>query len=270
MTAAEQSPAIDGLLDVDRPPAHQTGAIALILGLSTDRCMAEIGDAATQICLSAIEVTTEVQHSVDAGTAIPNDWIRRFARDVVRRADDGLCTGIIRILQGHDDMTLDHSLDVALLCMILGRHIGIRSEDDLLLLFQAGLLHDLGKVELPVTLLNKPGPLTAAERTLVKKHPEASARLLAEAGDFDEMLIRAALQHHERIDGSGYPHGLVNGQIDEISRLTAVCDVYCALKEHRAYKPGAIGLSAAESLRPFSGHHLDERLVERMIEVIDG
>ena len=138
MTEAEQTPAIDGLLHIDRSPAHQIGVISLILGLSMERYMAETGDAATQICLSAIKVTNEVQHSVEAGGAIPNDWIRRFARDVVHRADDGLCTDIIRILQGHDDMTLDHSLDVALLCMMLGRHIGIRSEDDLLLPVPSG------------------------------------------------------------------------------------------------------------------------------------
>ena len=99
-----------------------------------------------------------------------------------------------------------------------------------------GLLHDMGKLAVPCAVLQKPGPLDDAEFAEIRKHPQAGVRLLRDVGGFGDGVLRLVLDHHERLDGSGYPRGLVGDELDVETRILAVCDVYDALVSDRVYR----------------------------------
>jgi len=101
----------------------------------------------------------------------------------------------------------------------------------------AGLLHDVGKAMIPLAILNKPGRLNDKELTIMRRHPLAGAQLLMGV-NADQDLLEAALYHHEKVDGSGYPHGLKGEAIPLYARMTSICDVYDALTSHRPYRQG--------------------------------
>jgi HD-GYP domain-containing protein (c-di-GMP phosphodiesterase class II) len=99
-----------------------------------------------------------------------------------------------------------------------------------------GLLHDMGKLSVPTAVLTKPGPLDDAEFAEIRKHPEAGERLLRDLGGFAPSVLRLVLDHHERLDGSGYPRGLRGDELDLPTRILAICDVYDALVSDRVYR----------------------------------
>lgn len=139
------------------------------------------------------------------------------------------------LLRAHHDPTYTHSLRVAASLALFGHAIGIRA-DELRMLALAGLMHDIGKATLPRWLLEKPGALVEPEWRLVRRHPLAGDRMLRQIGRLPPVISEVAANHHERLDGSGYPHGLAGLAIDEPSLLCAIVDMHIALTEPRAYK----------------------------------
>lgn len=135
-----------------------------------------------------------------------------------------------------DDSTYAHSLNVALIARMLGEWIGL-SEDDLETLTLAGLLHDIGKCMIPPEIINKPSQLTPDEYEETKKHARYGTEIL-EKQPLDSRVIRAALMHHERCDGSGYPMGLKDKEIDDFAKIIAIADVYDAMTSNRCYRKG--------------------------------
>jgi HD-GYP domain-containing protein (c-di-GMP phosphodiesterase class II) len=99
-----------------------------------------------------------------------------------------------------------------------------------------GLLHDMGKLTVPSKVLTKPGPLDDAEFDEIRRHPDAGVRLLRDLGGFAPDVLRLVHDHHERLDGSGYPRGLAGEQLELETRILAVCDVYDALVSDRVYR----------------------------------
>lgn len=138
-------------------------------------------------------------------------------------------------LKTKDEGTYVHSLAVSALMMRLARSLGY-AEDAMRELGVAGLLHDVGKLMVPNAILNKNGGLEAAERRVVRNHPEIGYRLLKEQGNVSEMILDICRYHHEALDGSGYPAGLKADRIGPEIRLATVCDVFEALTSTRPYK----------------------------------
>src|SRR3954462_7543135 len=134
-----------------------------------------------------------------------------------------------------DTSTEEHTRRVATLSVELGEQLGL-SPARLRSLAIGGLLHDIGKLSLPTAILQKPASLDRDAYAVVKLHPERGRELLNELGGFDETVARLVLDHHERLDGSGYPRGLAGGQLDLATRILAVCDVYDALVSPRVYR----------------------------------
>jgi putative nucleotidyltransferase with HDIG domain len=124
-----------------------------------------------------------------------------------------------------------------------------------------GLLHDIGKAMLPVEILDKPGPLTDAELTVMRTHPKMGEKLLVEAGGVPATAINICVMHHERMDGSGYPFGLAGDAISIPARMAAICDVYDALTSERTYKMRWSAAQAIDMMRSQPGQYDREILV---------
>lgn len=133
-----------------------------------------------------------------------------------------------------DDSVYAHSVNVALISRMIGRWLKMDSHD-LKILTLAGLLHDIGKVKIPDEILNKSGSLTDEEFTLIKSHPRFGYDILKNQ-NIDPRIKKAALMHHERCDGSGYPSGLTEDNIDEFAMIIAIADVYDAMTAARSYR----------------------------------
>ncbi|MCL2350709.1 MAG: HD-GYP domain-containing protein [Defluviitaleaceae bacterium] len=137
-------------------------------------------------------------------------------------------------LQDFDDHTFVHSNNVSILANTFGRWLKL-SEDELKMLTVAGLLHDLGKLDIPKHILNKPGKLDEQEFEIIKSHPMLGYEKVKDQ-DLPEEVKKAILMHHERIDGSGYPNGLSGDEIHKFAKIIAICDIYdamCSKRPHR-------------------------------------
>jgi putative nucleotidyltransferase with HDIG domain len=166
-----------------------------------------------------------------------------------------------------DTSTEEHTRRVATLAVEIGEELGL-SARRLRSLAIGGLLHDIGKLSIPQSILQKPAALDDDEYALIKLHPERGRELLAELGGFDEAVARLVLDHHERLDGSGYPRGIEGDEIDLATRILAVCDVYDALVSHRVYRPAWSQERALALLRDESDVAFDARCVEALERVI--
>ena len=160
--------------------------------------------------------------------------IERGAAAVLHGARDDIRIWV-EVVRRYDDATYQHCLLVAGFCAALSERVGLSGVRQHLVV-QAALLHDIGKARVPLALLNKPGALTAAEATVMRRHPTDGYYMLAGQGDIPATIRDVVLHHHELLDGSGYPHGLRAAQIPEEVRLSTVCDVYAALVERRPYR----------------------------------
>jgi putative nucleotidyltransferase with HDIG domain len=169
-------------------------------------------------------------------------------------------------LQDKDPITRDHVVRTTELAMETGRSLGLDGK----LLRQLGLtalLHDIGKLEIPDAVLNKPGKLTDAEYAIVKRHADYGADLVAASKPLAGIApsIRA---HHERIDGGGYPKGLIGSQIPLIARIVSVCDAFDAMANTRQYREGLSTSRALEILEQHAGSQWDQRVVEAVVRIV--
>jgi HD-GYP domain-containing protein (c-di-GMP phosphodiesterase class II) len=139
--------------------------------------------------------------------------------------------------------------------------------DRLRIIARGGYLHDLGKIAIPDQILNKPGPLTAEERTIVQTHPQLGHELASTAKSLREVLP-VILHHHERVDGKGYPGGLSGACIPLEARVVAVADVWDALTSNRAYRPGWDPAHALAHIEAGRGTHFDPVVVDALVRVI--
>lgn len=143
---------------------------------------------------------------------------------------------ILSNIRYFDDSTYAHSLNVAMLANILGRWLKL-NEQDLKLLTVAGMLHDIGKVLIPPEIIKKPDRLTDEEFQQIKQHPYKGYQLL-KSKKVDENICQAALLHHEKCDGSGYPLGLKGDKINNMAKLITIIDIYEAMTANRVYRQG--------------------------------
>jgi HD-GYP domain-containing protein (c-di-GMP phosphodiesterase class II) len=170
-------------------------------------------------------------------------------------------------LAAKDTSTEEHTRRVATLAVEVGEHLGL-SANRLRSLAIGGLLHDMGKLSLADHILQKPGPLDDDEYAQIKLHPERGADLLSELGGFDQTVRGLVLDHHERLDGKGYPRGLTAGSLNQETRILAVCDVYDALVSSRVYRPAWPVEKALAMLRDESGTAFDPDCVDALVRVL--
>ena len=141
---------------------------------------------------------------------------------------------MLSTMKNYDDSTFNHSLNVALICNIFADWLNL-SEDDKKLITACGLFHDVGKLLIPDAILKKPGRLTKDEFDIIKTHPVKGYQLL-QKNKLDPHIQYAALMHHEKCDGSGYPIGLKGNQIDWCAQIVTIADIYEAMTAKRVYR----------------------------------
>ena len=172
----------------------------------------------------------------------------------------------INLIKVSDEYTFKHSVDVATMAMIIGKNYGLEQEE-LRELCTAGLLHDLGKSKIPLEVLNKPGRLDDNEFALMKQHSLFGFKILKEKNEFSDGIMRGVLQHHEKINGKGYPQGLEEKQIHKYAKIIAVADVYDALVTKRPYKEGLSKRVAVEMIMAMTGE-LDLKAMKSFLQSV--
>lgn len=156
-------------------------------------------------------------------------------------------------LKSRDDYTYMHSVAVCALMIGLARQLGM-SEEETREAGLAGLLHDIGKMQMPLDVLNKPGSLTDDEFRVMKTHPEHGHELLKNGSQVPPQALDVALHHHEKFDGTGYPHRLAGEQISLMARMGAICDVYDAITSSRPYRNAWDPAGSLQRMAQWKGH----------------
>lgn len=223
---------------------------------------------AARLCNRAKEAVIEMFSDARMGKAIQIEKAHELVEEIsssVLRQPHALIS--LARLKTADEYTFLHSVAVCALMIALARQLNM-DENSVRDAGLAGLLHDIGKIAIPLKVLNKPGKLTDEEFAIVKSHPEVGAKILIESYQVPPMALDVCLHHHEKVDGTGYPHGLKGDNISLFAKMGAVCDVYDAITSNRPYKKG---WSPAESIRKmaeWSKGHFDESVFQAFVKTV--
>lgn len=224
---------------------------------------------ARQVYQAAKAVIEDAMHDTRLGRAINVDAVSRVVSemtDSVFRNPDALSS--LSRLKRFDEYTFFHSVNTSLLAMSLGRSLGF----DRSALHLAGvgtLLHDIGKTKIPLEILNKPGRFETHEMEIMKQHVLRGVEVLANTTGLGDSYVRPALEHHERVNGDGYPHRRAKQDISQFGLITAIVDIYDAMTSDRCYHKGRPAHEVLQLLYRLSLEgHLDSTLVQRFIQVV--
>jgi putative nucleotidyltransferase with HDIG domain len=192
------------------------------------------------------------------------DGLQRSNQELTQ-AYDATIEGWSRAMDLRDKETEGHTLRVTEMTLRLARAMGI-SQDDLLHVRRGALLHDIGKLGVPDAILLKPGKLTDEEWVVMRKHPVYAYELLSPI-DYLKPALDIPYYHHEKWDGTGYPHGLSGEQIPLTARIFAVVDVWDALRSARPYRPGWPMEKVRDYLRDQAWKHFDPTVVDVFLKL---
>jgi hypothetical protein len=190
----------------------------------------------------------------------------RTANEMLERANLSFAAALVTALEASDAYTAGHSRAVATYSRDTARRMGLHA-DECERAFLCGLVHDIGKVGLPPSLLGKEGPLTLEERRRMQEHSAIGERILREVAAYDD-IATIVRHHHERIDGHGYPDGIVASDIPMISRIIAVADAYNAMTSDRPYRPAMVYPAARDRLLQAMGSQFYTDAVVAFLSVL--
>jgi diguanylate cyclase (GGDEF)-like protein len=186
---------------------------------------------------------------------------------IAQRSSFDVLTGLVEAVDTKDRYTKQHSEDVARYAVFLADQLGLGPEERQSIEL-AGLLHDVGKIGVPGTILRKPGPLSADEYDAIKQHPALGDAIVRDLPNVE--AVKAGVRHHhERWDGTGYIDGLAGEDIPLIARIVSVADAFSAMTTTRPYRKALTVAEALHRLREASGTQLDPRLVTAFVEAIE-
>ena len=192
--------------------------------------------AVTHAVRSAADAIAETFAVAEAGGCVSLKGMASAAGKIsdAVQSSPAIFIGVTR-LKSKDETTFVHSVSVSGLMIHFGNYLGLdRGTVDLLGI--SGLLHDIGKVEIPSSILNKAEGLSASEREIINLHPAFGRDILSRNEQMPAMVLDVCFNHHERMDGGGYPSGRVGNEISLYARIAAICDVYDAVTSVRPYK----------------------------------
>lgn len=225
--------------------------------------------AARQVYAAAKTVIQDAMSDVRMGRDINMDAVNQVVAemaDSVLRNPDAL-TSLSR-LKHFDEYTFFHSVNTSLLALSMGRNLGL-GEMELHQLGVGTLLHDIGKTKIPLEILNKPGKYELHEFEIMKQHALRGAEVLAGTTGLPDCFLKPALEHHERVDGSGYPYRRTRDELSQFGLISAVVDIYDAITSDRCYHKAKPAHEALQFLYLISQKgHLEHTLVQRFIQIV--
>jgi putative nucleotidyltransferase with HDIG domain len=184
---------------------------------------------------AVLEFKGSLDSFVKGETDIDTEKLLEDAKGILSKCDSNIeLFHMLHCMRQYDDTTYVHSLNVAVICNIIGKWLNF-AQKDLEILTLCGLLHDLGKLLIPQQIIKKPARLTEDEFSTIRTHTIRGYNLL-KGKPIDSRIKHAALMHHERCDGSGYPYGFYSEQIDPFAKLVSIADVYDAMTCARVYR----------------------------------
>lgn len=206
----------------------------------------------------------EVQFGRPINTVVAKKAVA-YCVDSVLNSPDALL--LMTQLRNRDEYTAQHSMNVCIYAIALGRQINL-SVDELNNVGMCGMMHDMGKMQVPLEILNKPGRLTPEELAIMQTHTSKGWQVLLNTSGMYGGAIDVAYMHHERLDGTGYPRQLKAEQITPYARMVAIVDMYDAISSDRVYQKGRSHLEAIKILTDATGSHLDAVLTMKFIECL--
>ena len=221
-------------------PAAQKKIDKLVVADRTRVKLSESVKKRVQEGMAYLYSNTSAENLADATKSIASDLLQAIEDNAALAVD-------ISMLKVSDEYTFKHSVDVATMAMVVAKKMGL-SKEEIHDIGVAGLLHDIGKSKIPNEVLNKPGRLTDEEFSIMKQHPLIGYDILKDNTELKDTIKYAVLQHHEKINGKGYPMGVEADQITTFAKILAVVDIYDALVTERPYKAAFTQRDAVEML----------------------
>lgn len=244
-------------------PIDPLKLIALVkqaLSRRVERSWATLPPASQAALKSSLASFQDCFARVQAGEPLPMETVQSSCRKVRESAEVGALGDWIDALDNHHNYSFRHSMFVCGTLTYFANAVGIKGSD-LQLLTVGGMLHDVGKSQVPVAILDKAGQLAPDEWAIMRKHPEYSREILLREHGLDENATAMAVHHHEKLDGTGYPDGLAGAQITDYVRLMSIADVYAALIDKRSYKGAMTKEEAIDLMTTKFDGHLDMDLL---------
>lgn len=220
----------------------------------------------------AFEQTRALADEIMANVRLGQTIDARRARTVVRTCVDSVMRNqeaiqMLLQVQSKDDYTAEHGMNVCIIAAIFGRHLGLLN-GEIEKLALSGLLHDVGKMHIPLEILHKPERLTPQECRIMQQHVDHGRRLLMTVKGVDPVTVDVAHAHHERMNGTGYPRGLLAHQIPYFAKIIAIVDAYDAMTSHRVFSSARSSKEALEVIYDERGNQFDEALALDFIQCI--
>jgi HD-GYP domain-containing protein (c-di-GMP phosphodiesterase class II) len=206
----------------------------------------------------------EIRLGKSIDTPMAKEAVSACVNSVIREPETML---LLTRLRNKDEYTSQHSVNVSVISIAFGRHLKMERER-LTELGMGGLLHDMGKLMTPKEVLNKPAALDDEEMRIIRLHPEDGRNILMSSGIFYDSSVDVAYNHHERLNGEGYPRGLTDSQICDTTKLVSISDAFDAMTGDRIYANGITTFHALRELHQNRGSYYDNALTYQFVECI--
>lgn len=222
---------------------------------------------AVALAKRSLKIISDVFDDCRRGHPVVMRQIRSVVQDIANTIEQNSAAfASVTRLRDKDGYTYTHSIAVCALMITLGRETG-SSPDEVNDLGVAGLLHDIGKLSIDEAILGKVGPLDAKEMAAIRRHPEDGHALLVALPNIPTVALEVCLQHHERLDGTGYPFGLQGGSVSNAARIATICDIYDAMTSNRPYQKGKLPIDAITEMEGLPGA-IDQKILFKFMRSI--
>lgn len=218
----------------------------------------------------AVAVLDSIREQIISGNSFNLNDIKEIALELVEQVilNEMPFAEMVR-MKAVENSVMEHMVDVCLLSIMTAKALGM-DKLDMRFLAVAALLHDVGKFVITSNIFKKPARLNETEMRQVQKHPQIGFDILNSIEGSNKHILNVALQHHERLDGSGYPYGLKGKQISVHSRIVAIADIYTAIIRERSYRPRMAVYEAGELLWSEAGSKIDKKLTSTFLRSVVG
>ena len=231
-------------------------------------------DVGTEMPLATVkfEEAQKTAKSIMSGLRVGRALDLNNARKVVNSCVESVLRNenallLLTKIKHQDEYTAEHCINVSILSAAFGKHLGLL-EGEIRTLALCGLLHDVGKTRIPDEILNKPGALTPAEFKIMREHTTHGRTILMGTSNSLGAAVDVAYNHHERMDGQGYPRGLGAHQIPYFAKVVGLVDTYDAITSNRVYDKGRASMQALDIIHKHRGSQFDKELAEAFIQMI--